>query len=189
MKRNQKSQRGFGILWKASNKFSFPSFIFLLSLTFLVTASAYAVTIVISYNAGDVFADRVPYLKIYYKDKTTGTWTEAQNQERHPDQNYVKADIPEFGLETVLAAFPPPPTAWGIINVPNPCSGQTAIRYQVLTASQITIKAGGLTIMDEYREAGNYARLFNCAGIAPGLYTLRLYSNGGVVASFLIQRL
>ena len=190
MERNRKSQRDLRVLWKATNKFSFPSFIFLFSLIFLITASAYAVTIIISYTDEEIGGTAEDRLFLHFFNEDTGKWQEVENLERHPEQNYLKGDIPKFGWKVALVWIQSPPTTWRVGNSPNPCPGTTTLLYQVVTYSQITIKLFNIagkevqTTLNEPKEAGRYARSYDCNWLSNGIYIWALYSNGARVSQF-----
>jgi hypothetical protein len=65
-------------------------------------------------------------------------------------------------------------------NYPNPFNPTTQISYSISKASQVSLKVYNLrgqevrTLVDEFKQAGNYSYVFNADGLASGVYFYRL---------------
>ena len=89
----------------------------------------------------------------------------------------------------VTDQLPGIPTVYDLVqNFPNPFNPSTSIRFSIPEAGLVTLKVYSLlgeevaTIVNEFKNAGNYSAQFDASSLTSGVYVYRI-STGNYTAS------
>jgi hypothetical protein len=79
------------------------------------------------------------------------------------------------------------PGILSVVNYPNPCIGQTTIRYNLVERGFVTVKVFSMdgkeisTLVNEIQDAGQHSEIFNVEKLGSGVYYFRIESAGTVI--------